>query len=526
MNALTFTSTNYTLVHHFRNASVDLAATVQAVLIKRFGTVRAGQSYWPRISRIMVRSKAGLVIMEIAADSLGPGMSGKRVLSPDTLAAFSDRLERPVWGLDKFPKFSALALDSGTWLVTSIGQVVQKNGMLSFGEPVAALPMLAMPSVKFEFDLEKIERGSFMFPMGRLQDGIDWFESLIRLIHVMVIGESGSGKSNLLKGMLLALTNRQTPDELQIAMCSAKGSQFGIFEGLPHVWTSEHWNGRVATKAADLIDLTRELLAEFDRRDAEFKRYRVDNLMDYRQVSSQSFPRILFVADELLTIAQAAKTGESKEMMGVLASLLNIGRSHGFHLAIGITKPHFEVVPTIITQNIDNRIAFRVADEETGIRFKTPGAHLIPEEARGQFVGRIGGRLYTARSYMVSGVAAAVDLQPDQVVVVAARSTPAPKPAPVAPFKGGEELPTVEQAKLALWAVEHNEGRFTTSVLFREFGATWRANAISDLARRWEGLGWLTAQADDGRGKAGTRRVKPALEVKVRQVLEIGKVNQ
>jgi len=371
----------------------------------------------PVVSDVFVRGV--FVVIELAPESVRSRAQRNRILDPVMLGLYSNMVKRSVWGLKRFPSHSAQPSE-GTWLVTSWLDLEEQRRLAALGATQPTVPIQPTIDVTADFDMNQIPEGQYVFPMGRrLDDGSDWFENLIDIIHLMAIGESGSGKSNWFKSVLLALTKRNTPAQLRVALASAKRSQFSMFSRLPHIWTSDAWDGHVATTAEDLDALTLALVEEFDRRDMEFERVGVDNLADYQRKTGRTFPRILFMADELLTISLMTSKGKRDEMMNHLASLLNTGRSHGFHLFLAITKSHFATVPTAITWNIDNRVSFRVATDQVSNDFECFGAHLIPKEAVGQFVARIYGKLAQARAYLVQS--------PDQE----SESEPTPMPPAV-----------------------------------------------------------------------------------------------
>lgn len=271
----------------------------------------------------------------------------------------------------------------------------------------AALPT-SLPRVSF--NAATIPDGCLMVPIGKTSDGELW-EPLTKLLHVMVIGESGSGKSNWLKVAVLALMQKASPPELQLAIISPKRAEFSEFANAPHIWKQHknsryEWDGRIAANAEEADRMILALREEFDRRDRLFVTAGATNLEDYNKIISFKLPRILVVADEVLDLTLMAERGS--KMKEHMASLVSVGRSHGFHLFLGSTKPRFDVLPSLLTDNIDNRICFRVATLSAARMVNCPGANEIPYDNKGRAVARVDGKLFHVQAFLVTsaGIAA------------------------------------------------------------------------------------------------------------------------
>src|SRR5512136_447845 len=98
--------------------------------------------------------------------------------------------------------------------------------------------------------------------------------------HVLVAGTTGSGKTELMRTLILslALTNRQA--KLQIALIDPKRRGFAPLAGLPHVIDD------VASTPDTIAALLNRLTAEMERRDRD----------------GVSSPHIVIVVDELLEV--------------------------------------------------------------------------------------------------------------------------------------------------------------------------------------------------------------------------------
>ncbi len=55
------------------------------------------------------------------------------------------------------------------------------------------------------------------------------------VVHVLIAGTTGSGKTALARTMLASLALRNTPDDVQMVLIDPKGRGFAALSGWPHV---------------------------------------------------------------------------------------------------------------------------------------------------------------------------------------------------------------------------------------------------------------------------------------------------
>jgi S-DNA-T family DNA segregation ATPase FtsK/SpoIIIE len=194
--------------------------------------------------------------------------------------------------------------------------------------------------------------------------------------HVLVAGTTGSGKTELMRTMLvsLALGNRQS--KLQLALIDPKSRGFGSLSALPHLM------GDVASDLGAALGLLERLIAEMERRDRE-------------NVAS---PHIVIAVDELSDLLAADNMGQSGKRIGftVLEALTRIaqrGREAGLHLLAGVQKPASAILGPMLKANFPVRIVGKVASAEDA-RVATGQAGTGAEKllGRGDFVAVAAGQ--------------------------------------------------------------------------------------------------------------------------------------
>jgi len=156
--------------------------------------------------------------------------------------------------------------------------------------------------------------------------------------HAVVVGTTGSGKSEFLRTLILALVVRSSPSELNFVLIDYKGgAAFDACTHLPHV----------VGVITDLdIGLAERVLTSLE---AEL-RYRERELRDF----DKTLPRLVVVVDELAALAV-----DVPEFIGSLVSIAQRGRSLGVHLIVATQRPG-SVLSADVLANANIRVALRV----------------------------------------------------------------------------------------------------------------------------------------------------------------------
>ena len=247
------------------------------------------------------------------------------------------------------------------------------------GEP-SPRPATSLPR-RVVLDLESRPAGKYLVPIGQDSRGPVW-HSLLETGHILVGGESGSGKSTWLHAMLVALLSAHSPAELQLALIDPKQVEFQVYQGLPHLLSP------VATGPDKALALTASLLDELDRRRALFARVGARNLVNYWHMTGESLPLVLLVVDEVADIALEA--GLKSDFYKNLIRLVSKGRAFGLVVVLATQNPKAKVLDTLIRGNMSTRIAFRVAtNHHSRTILGMAGAEKIPRSVRGRLVARL-----------------------------------------------------------------------------------------------------------------------------------------
>jgi energy-coupling factor transporter ATP-binding protein EcfA2 len=277
-------------------------------------------------------------------------------------------------------------------------RVTNSQGLI-FGvalEPDEPRPPTRLPR-RVALNLATRPAGKYLVPIGQGTGGAVW-RSLLETGHVLVGGESGSGKSTWLHAMLVALLSAHTPDKLQVALADPKQVEFQVYRDAPHLFAP------VTTETGEVTALTGALLDELDRRRARFAEVGARNLINYCHLTGESLPLALLVVDEVTDMALEA--GLKSPFYKDLIRLVSKGRAFGLVVVLATQNPKAEVLNTLIRGNMSTRVAFRVATaNHSRTILGMSGAEKIPRSVRGRLVVRLDRDLETLQGFDVTDVA-------------------------------------------------------------------------------------------------------------------------
>lgn len=370
-------------------------------------------------------------------------------------------------------------------------RVTNSRGLL-FGvklEPDPPKPEIRLPrrvplDLKTRPDGADSSRVQYLIPIGQGAEGPVW-RSLQATGHILVGGETGSGKSTWLNAVLAALLAAHTPQELQVAIVDPKEVEFQAYQDVPHLFVP------IATEVEDASALTAHLMAELDRRRVLFSRAGAKNLPGYNQrvggANLQSrLPLILFIVDEVTDIAFQA--GLKSPFYTNLIRLVSKGRAFGLVVVLATQNPKAEVLNTLIRGNMSSRIAFRVATtEHSRVILGQSGAQNLPRTIRGRLVAQLDRGQKILQGFYITE---------KEIEHLAAK------------LRGSQpSLLTELEEKMVRYAMAHLDGKFHIHKLAAAFKGQIGMKRIWRLAKTWELRSWLIP----GPSRADGRRVSDEL---------------
>jgi S-DNA-T family DNA segregation ATPase FtsK/SpoIIIE len=219
------------------------------------------------------------------------------------------------------------------------------------------VPNLAVGLVSLRDVVETaIFRGSpskLTVALGRDVAGAPIVLDLGAMPHLLVAGQTGSGKSVNISSILCSLLLNATPDDVRLLIGDLKRVDFTAFGEVPHLITP------VMTDAEKIINALYWVVGEMDRRYRLFARTSSRNIGQYNEkhTGSDRIPYVVFVIDELADLMLQAPIQVEKQITRVA----QLARATGIHLVLGTQRPSVDVITGLIKANIPARIAFATA---------------------------------------------------------------------------------------------------------------------------------------------------------------------
>jgi S-DNA-T family DNA segregation ATPase FtsK/SpoIIIE len=205
-----------------------------------------------------------------------------------------------------------------------------------------------------------------------------------RMPHVLVAGQTGSGKSVCINAFLSTILFRAAPSEVKFILVDPKRVELTGYNGIPHLLTP------VIVEPEKVISALRWILSEMDRRYKLFAQAGARNIDGYNEMSGfQALPYIVLVIDELADIILFAPV----EVEDAITRIAQMSRATGIHMVLATQRPSVDVITGLIKANIPCRIAFAVSSQvDSRVILDTPGAekllgrgdmlYLPPEQAK------------------------------------------------------------------------------------------------------------------------------------------------
>jgi S-DNA-T family DNA segregation ATPase FtsK/SpoIIIE len=185
------------------------------------------------------------------------------------LAAPSIRIEAPVPGMARL----GIEIPNAVFATVGLREVLEST---VFGRGKAKLPI----------------------PLGRDVHGRYVVGDLAKMPHLLIAGQTGSGKSVCLNAIIATFLLCRSPDELRLLMIDPKMVELTGYNGVPHLQCP------VVTEMDKVVGALKLTLREMERRYSLFSKLGVRNLDGYRMKIAdepglaEHLPYLVVIIDE------------------------------------------------------------------------------------------------------------------------------------------------------------------------------------------------------------------------------------
>ena len=224
-----------------------------------------------------------------------------------------------------------------------------------------------------------LESGDFVIKLGESYFGAESCNLAITP-HWLIGGGSGSGKSKLLKFILMQGIKKGAI----VYLADFKG---GV--DYPLVW---HEKCFIITEQEMFLEQLDKILEIMEERRTLFVEARTSNLNEYNCKTDSDLKRIIVACDEVAEVMD--KTGLDKDEKAIvgkieskISTIARLGRAFGIHLILATQRPDADVLKGQIKNNIGMRICGR-ADKVLSqiILDNSEGAEKILPDSQGLFI--------------------------------------------------------------------------------------------------------------------------------------------
>ena len=203
--------------------------------------------------------------------------------------------------------------------------------------------------------------------LGKDIAGAPVVSDLGKMVHLLVAGATGSGKSVCMNTIIASILFKAKPDEVKLLMIDPKVVELNQYNGIPHLAAP------VVTDPRKAAGVLKWVVQEMENRYSLFAAAGVREISKYNQMLreragtmaeeegeiSRFLPYMVVIIDELADLMMVAAV----DVEDAICRLAQMARAAGIHLVVATQRPSVDVVTGLIKANIPSRISFSVSSQ-------------------------------------------------------------------------------------------------------------------------------------------------------------------
>jgi S-DNA-T family DNA segregation ATPase FtsK/SpoIIIE len=289
-------------------------------------------------------------------------------VEPDFVETRAGRTKVRVGKIASLVDDLALALSARTIRVQA---PVPGKGFVGIEVPNEEITVVALRDV-IESEAYKRLKSNLRFALGQNVSGNAVAADLSAMPHLLIAGQTGSGKSVCVNALISCLLLSNTPDDLRFIMVDPKRVELTGYNGIPHLLAP------VVVEMERVVSALQWVLREMDMRYRKLAEVGSRNIQDYNAKmlaqGQKKLPYLVVIIDELADLMIIAPDETERS----ITRLAQLARATGIHLVIATQRPSVDVVTGLIKANFPARIAFAVASGvDSRVVLDQPGAERL-----------------------------------------------------------------------------------------------------------------------------------------------------
>ncbi len=292
-------------------------------------------------------------------------------VEPDFIETRGSRTRVRVAKIASLADDLALALSARTIRVEA---PVPGKGYVGIEVPNEQIALVTLRDV-VESDAFRRLKSPLRFALGQDVAGNAVAADLSAMPHLLIAGQTGSGKSVCVNSLIACLLLHNTPEDLRLIMVDPKRVELTNYNDIPHLLAP------VVVETERVVGVLQWVLREMDMRYHKLAQAGTRNIVEYnarldnqKDGKEKKLSKLVVFIDELADLMMLAP----EETQGAITRLAQLSRATGIHLVIATQRPSVEVVTGIIKANFPARIAFAVASNtDSRVILDQPGAERL-----------------------------------------------------------------------------------------------------------------------------------------------------
>ena len=201
---------------------------------------------------------------------------------------------------------------------------------------------------------KELDTGELKVILGKDIVGRDKFIDITKMPHLLIAGQTGSGKSVSVNTLISTLISKKSEKEVKFIMVDTKMVELMPYNDIPHLLVPviiDPEQAAIALKWA---------VNEMEKRYKQLMENGVRNIKGYNALSYvEKMPYIVIIIDELADLMMVA----SKSVEESIARIAQKARAVGIHLVVATQRPSTDVITGMIKANLPSRISFALRSQ-------------------------------------------------------------------------------------------------------------------------------------------------------------------